>query len=137
MTSSHYLRTSELCQQAGINRETLRFYEAQQLLPAPRRSSNGYREYPADSLLRLQFIQQGKLAGFTLTEIAGLLNQPPGNDRQTLQRLAEQQLQHLDQRIDQLQQMRQLLQEVLRHPEPTAECPCPILRLLQRAGKAD
>ena len=137
MTSSHYLRTSELCQQAGINRETLRFYEAQQLLPAPRRSANGYREYPADSLLRLQFIQQAKQAGFTLAEMAALLNQPPGNDRQTLQGLAEQQLQRLDQRIEQLQNMRQLLQEVLQQPEPTADCPCPILRLLQRAGNTD
>ena len=51
-TNNTYLRTGELCRQAGIDRETLRFYEAQQLLPAPRRSANGYREYPPDSLLR-------------------------------------------------------------------------------------
>lgn len=133
--NSTYLRTGELCRQAGIDRETLRFYEAQQLLPAPRRSANGYREYPPDSLLRLQFIQQGKLAGFSLAEMAGLLNRPPGNDAHTLQQLAQQQLQRLEQRIDQLQGMRQLLLELLRQPEPSAECPCPVLRLLQRVNK--
>lgn len=133
--NSSYLRTGELCRQAGIDRETLRFYEAQQLLPAPRRSANGYREYPPDSLLRLQFIQQGKLAGFSLAEMANLLNRPPGNDAHTLQQLAQQQLQRLEQRIDQLQDMRQLLLELLRQPEPSAECPYPVLRLLQRANK--
>lgn len=132
MTSdTPYLRTSALCQQADIDRETLRFYETQQLLPAPRRSSNGYREYPPDTVLRLQFISLGKQAGFSLAEIAQLLNQPQATDQAQLRQIAAQQISKLDSRIGELQSMRQLLTDLLQQPAPSEACQCPILRFLQ------
>lgn len=67
------LRTGELAEEAGVNVETLRFYERKGLLPEPPRRASGYREYPADTVRRIRFIQRAKELGFTLQEIKGLL----------------------------------------------------------------
>lgn len=132
MNQQTYLRTSQLCALAGIDRETLRFYEAQQLIPPPRRSLNGYREYPPESVLRLQFVSLGKQAGFTLAEIALLLNRPEGTDPAQLRQAVAQQVARLDTRITELQAMRQLLTSLLAQPLDTTDMTnCPILRFLQ------
>lgn len=131
MNQQTYLRTSQLCALAGIDRETLRFYETQQLIPPPRRSQNGYREYPPESVLRLQFVSLGKQAGFTLAEIALLLNRPEGTDPEQLRQAVAQQVARLDTRITELQSMRQLLTSLLERPIGGSDTSCPILRFLQ------
>ncbi len=67
------LKTGELAKEAGVNVETLRFYEREGLLPEPPRRASGYREYPPDTVQRIRFIQRAKDLGFTLREIKGLL----------------------------------------------------------------
>lgn len=67
----YYLR-SELAKIADINSETLRFYEKSKLIPTPKRSENGYRQYPENILIRLELIKQAKKAGFTLNQIKEL-----------------------------------------------------------------
>ncbi len=67
------LKTGELAHEAGVNVETIRFYERKGLLPEPPRRSSGHREYPRESVRRIRFIQRGKELGFTLHEIKGLL----------------------------------------------------------------
>lgn len=131
MNTATYLRTGQLCALAGIDRETLRFYEAQQLIPPPRRSLNGYREYPPDTVLRLQFIQQGKQAGFTLAEIAQLFNGPSGADPDELRAAIERQISRLETRIGELQGMHRLLRDLLQRPGDGNDSHCPIVRLLQ------
>src|SRR5690349_23851822 len=61
----------ELAQAAGISTDTLRHYERKALLK-PKRSSNGYREYPAHALERVQMIRQALAIGFTLDELAAV-----------------------------------------------------------------
>ncbi|NQX44158.1 MerR family transcriptional regulator [Paenibacillus tritici] len=63
-----YLR-GELAKEAQINIETLRFYEKNGLIPLPQRSAGGYRLYPEETLLRIDFIRNAKSCGFTLHEI--------------------------------------------------------------------
>jgi MerR family transcriptional regulator, copper efflux regulator len=67
------MNIGELARRAGVNRETVRFYERRGLLPAPPRSGAGYRRYAEGDLGRLRFILRAKELGFTLTEIADLL----------------------------------------------------------------
>jgi len=67
------LKTGELAREAGVNVETIRFYERKGLLPEPPRRSSGYREYPLEAVRRIRFIQRAKELGFTLREIKGLL----------------------------------------------------------------
>src|SRR5919197_503943 len=48
-----YMRAGELARAAGVSTDTLRHYERKGVLPRPRRSPNGYREYSSDALARV------------------------------------------------------------------------------------
>lgn len=67
------LKTGELAKRAGVNVETLRFYERKGLLPEPPRRESGYREYPEESITRIRFIKRAQELGFSLDEIHELL----------------------------------------------------------------
>lgn len=67
------LRSGQLAKLAGVNTETLRFYERKGLLPTPPRSASGYREYPDETVRRLEFIGRAKDLGFSLSEVGELL----------------------------------------------------------------
>ena len=62
------MRIGELATAAGVSRETLRFYEQQGLIRA-RRLDNGYRDYPDDVLLLVNYIRTAQQLGFTLAEV--------------------------------------------------------------------
>jgi len=66
------MRTGELARRAGMNVETLRFYERQKLLPSPSRTAGGYRHYNERDLETVCFIKQCQHLGFTLKEIGQL-----------------------------------------------------------------
>lgn len=87
------MKTKNITETTGIDRETLRFYEAKGLLPKLGRTESGVRIYPSNTIERLNFIQMAKKAGFTLLEIKELIelqqNKGPcrkGRDRATLKR---------------------------------------------------
>ncbi|CPY29087.1 MerR family transcriptional regulator [Mycobacteroides abscessus] len=64
----------ELARAADLLPQTIRFYEQCGLLPAPRRSANGYRSYDRAALTRLRFIRAGQSAGLTLHDIASIVD---------------------------------------------------------------
>jgi MerR family transcriptional regulator, copper efflux regulator len=68
------LTIGRLAKQAGVNIDTIRYYERNGLLPPPLRRASGYREYAAADVARLSFIRRSKELGFTLAEIAELLS---------------------------------------------------------------
>ena len=61
----YYLR-GEIAKIAGINAETLRYYEKEKLIPIPKRNSSGYRLYSENTLIIFNFIKNAKDAGFSL-----------------------------------------------------------------------
>jgi DNA-binding transcriptional MerR regulator len=67
------MRIGELAKAAGVHVQTIRFYERRGLLPAPSRSSGGYRDYRADIVPLVQFIKQVQAHGYALGEIRELL----------------------------------------------------------------
>jgi DNA-binding transcriptional MerR regulator len=68
------LRSGELADAAGVNQQTLRYYERRGLLAAPQRSPGGHRLYPAESVTLLRVIKTAQRLGFTLNEVAELLD---------------------------------------------------------------
>jgi MerR family mercuric resistance operon transcriptional regulator len=68
------MRTKEIVEKTGIDKETLRFYESKGLLPEAKRTESGYRIFSTDTVHRIQFITTAKQAGFTLGEIKGLID---------------------------------------------------------------
>jgi DNA-binding transcriptional MerR regulator len=67
------LLAGELARLCGVSTDTLRHYERKEVLPAPRRLSNGYRKYPANSVARVRLIRRALAVGFTLDELARFL----------------------------------------------------------------
>jgi DNA-binding transcriptional MerR regulator len=68
------MRTGELARNAGVNLQTIRFYERQGLLPEPDRTTSGYRTYQQRDLDRVKFIRRNQELGFTLREIKQLMD---------------------------------------------------------------
>lgn len=66
------LRSGDVARIAGVSTDTLRHYERKGLL-VPRRSRNGYREYPPHTLERVRMIRRSLAVGFTLDELARIL----------------------------------------------------------------
>ncbi|MEP6888945.1 MAG: heavy metal-responsive transcriptional regulator [Nitrospirales bacterium] len=68
------LTIGQLAMSAGVNIQTVRYYERLRLLAAEGRLPSGYRVYTQLSVRRLGFIKRAQGLGFTLKEIQGLLN---------------------------------------------------------------
>jgi len=71
--SRETLRTSEVAAQAGVNVQTLRYYERRGLLEEPERRASGYRKYTPEAVRLIRFIKRAQELGFTLNEIEDLL----------------------------------------------------------------
>lgn len=100
--------TSALCKAANVTRGQLRLYETVGLIAPQRRTEAGYRQYGSDTLNRLKAIMHLKELGFTLAEIALLLADREYGvfDEPAIQRLAEEVLSKIDERIAGLQVIR-------------------------------
>ncbi|MFI0451857.1 MerR family transcriptional regulator [Actinomadura sp. 6N118] len=67
------LRTGQVAQRAGVNIQTLRYYERRGLIAEPHRSPGGHRAYPPETVTVLRVIKAAQRLGFTLEEVADLL----------------------------------------------------------------
>jgi MerR family mercuric resistance operon transcriptional regulator len=68
------LRSGQLADAAGVNPQTLRYYERRGLLSQPERTPGGHRLYPPEAVTVLRVIKAAQRIGFTLDEIVDLLD---------------------------------------------------------------
>ena len=68
------LRSGQVAAAAGVNPQTLRYYERRGLLAEPDRSLGGHRLYPTETVTLLKVIKAAQRLGFTLDEVAELLD---------------------------------------------------------------
>lgn len=134
-TGTKPLTIGRLAREVGINLETVRFYERQGLLPAPPRSSSGYRLFPADTARRLKFIKRAQELGFSLSEIRDLLalRMSPRTTSTEIRRHTETKIADIERKIKSLDSMRKTLVKLARSCggcAPVSECP--ILESLDR-----
>ncbi len=105
------LTVGQLAEKAGINPESIRFYEAQSLMPQASRSGAGYRMYPPSAALRIQFIKRAQELGFSLKGIKELLSL--AEDRTTdcgdVRVLAQTKVAEMSQKIETLEAMKRAL----------------------------
>jgi DNA-binding transcriptional MerR regulator len=130
------MRSGEVAEQAGVNIQTLRYYERRGLLSEPARSNGGHRLYPPDTVALLAVIKAAQRLGFTLDEVAELLaagrrRHPSADLRQrAIDKIAE-----IDAKIADLSAIRATLTEVVdaRCDSLTnctcADCPIPYLTI--------
>ena len=92
----------------GVSTDTPRHYERMRVLPLPRRSSAGHRQYPPEAADRVRLVRRAMALGFSLNELSKILmvRDRGGASCQQVQALALQKLVKLDRRIDELVALR-------------------------------
>jgi MerR family transcriptional regulator, copper efflux regulator len=118
----------QLAEAAGVNVQTVRYYERRSLLPAPPRTASGYREYPASDVARLGFIRRAQGLGFTLEEIDELLSlrMTPGTSPEQVRRRVEAKIADVEARLADLDRIRRALTRLAGACEvhgPLGDCP--------------
>jgi DNA-binding transcriptional MerR regulator len=120
------MRSGQLAAAVGVNVQTLRYYERRGLLPEPRRTSGGYREYDDDAVALLRVVKAAQRLGFTLDEVAELLD--TGRRRHPtpdLQERARAKLAEVEDRMADLARIRDgLLQVVQARCDSLTNCTC-------------
>ena len=124
-----------LATQAGVNVETIRFYQRKGLIPQPPRPVRGARRYSGDAVDRVRFIKSAQSWGFTLGEVGELLRLDDGMACDATRRIAEERLAVVTERMRELRQVSRALRRAI------AECQgrrgrvsCPLISSLRRSG---
>jgi MerR family copper efflux transcriptional regulator len=124
------MRIGQIAAAAGVNIDTLRYYERRGLLAEPKRRPSGYREYPPETVQLLRFIKRAQDLGFTLQEIEELLRlrHARGASRLEVRTLAAAKVRAIDEKITHLKSIRDALNVLVEEcacgrGRPTPECP--------------
>lgn len=107
------LTIGRLAKQAGVNVETIRYYQRRGLIQELEKPLQGFRVYPSDYIFRIKFIKRAQELGFTLKEIEDLLDLGDGNCQQVLQ-IAEQKLIQIETRLRDLKAMKKALTSLVK-----------------------
>lgn len=129
------LTIGRLAKQAGVNLETVRYYERRGLLPKPPRSASGYRLFPVEAARRLRFIRRAQQLGFSLGEIRELLSlRMSATARSTdVRKRAEAKIAHINAKIRSLDSMKRTLRKLTNACEGCGPIvACPILESLDK-----
>ncbi|HOZ25755.1 MAG TPA: MerR family DNA-binding protein [Hyphomonadaceae bacterium] len=131
MTSD--LTIGRLALAADVHIETVRYYQRIGLLREPERPLGGVRRYEHQDLARLQFIRRAKTMGFTLDEIAGLLQLKGKRACEQTRRLTEHKLLDVRRKLEDLQRLET---ELIQLADDCAHAPrgghCPTLDFLRQ-----
>jgi MerR family transcriptional regulator, copper efflux regulator len=109
------MKIGELAERGAVDVQTVRYYERRELLPEPRRTPAGYREYDDHDVLRLRFILRAKSLGFTLSEIRELLELrvAPNRTAEDVRRRAREKIADVEGRIAELERIREALRRLV------------------------
>lgn len=132
--------TGQIAKMAGVNVETLRFYEKKGLIPEPMRTDAGYRQYPEETIYRIQFIKNAQKLGFTLKEIREFLSITLATKNQCQQVRGEidHKLMEVHEKIEKLQEISNALKNLRRKCDKGGiDGKCPILKFLYGGSNDD
>jgi Hg(II)-responsive transcriptional regulator len=130
------VRTGEVADQAGVNIQTLRYYERRGLLSPPPRQDSGYRSYGADAVGVVRFIKRAQELGFTLSEVEMLLDLANGGPTgcEAVKALADHKLKDLESKMASLLAIQSLERLVATCERPKRQRECPLIESLGRDG---
>lgn len=126
------LTIGKLAKHAGVNVETIRYYQRRGLLDEPDKPLRGYRHYPADMVKRVRFIKRAQALGFTLEEIAELLRLDAIGACAETQELATRKLALIKGKLADLTAMRKTLTVLVAQCDNSNRRACPIIETLAR-----
>jgi len=122
----------EAAEQAGVNVQTLRYYERRGLLPKPPRRTSGYREFPDDAVRVVRFIKRAQDLGFSLDEVEELLRlrRQSGRNRSRIRAVAERRMRQIERKIAELERMKRALDTLVHACHEGTALECPIIEAL-------
>ena len=132
--SSASLAIGALAEAAGVNVETIRFYQRKGLMQEPGRPLGGIRRYGLSDLARVRFIKSAQRLGFSLDEVADLLKLEDGSNRTEAREQAERKLIDVRARLADLNRIEAVLQGLVdRCCAASGQVRCPMIDALQDA----
>ena len=131
--SQETLRIGEVAAQAGVNIQTLRYYERRGLLEEPERRPSGYRTYQPGAVRVVRFIKKSQDLGFTLQEVEELLRlRENSRNRTEVRALALAKIRDIDEKTRRLRAIRKALDVLVDSCSCRGErMECPILEALE------
>jgi MerR family mercuric resistance operon transcriptional regulator len=125
------LTIGALAEKAGVNVETIRYYQRRGLMSEPDKPINGHRRYAADAVKRVHFIKRAQVLGFTLEEIRSLLELDEAHACADTRELTTHKLEIIERKLVDLKAIRKALIALVRQCEAgTARGACPIIHAL-------
>jgi len=129
------LKVGDVAMRAGVNLQTIRYYEREGLLPSPPRLASGYRAFPEGAVLRVRFIKRAQELGFSLGEIRDLLSLPGKSGAQQVRARTKAKIADIEEKIRTLEAMKDALTALAdRCPGCGPLSECPILDALEAKG---
>ncbi len=123
----------KLAQAAGVNIETIRYYQRRGLLDEPPKPLGGYRCYLPEQVKRLRFIKRAQALGFTLDEVGALLTLEAACSCSETRALAVRKLTMIERKMADLAAMQQVLGALVRQCDVSGGgAACPIIDALDR-----
>lgn len=123
---------------AGVNVETIRFYQRKGLLPEPDKPYGGIRRYGEPDVARVRFVKSAQRLGFNLDEIGDLLQLDDGSHCEAASQLAERKLRDVRAKMADLARMEAVLSEQLRAcHDRKGDSSCPLIAALHRTPTSD
>ena len=105
----------ELAKQTGVSPATIRYYEEHNILPVPRRRSNGYRLYTEDYVVKIQLIKDAKSLGYSLKEIKEIMEMLSQDiELDNLKRIVHLKHEEIEKKIKSLRLIQDLLSNLLK-----------------------
>jgi MerR family mercuric resistance operon transcriptional regulator len=125
------LTIGRLADEAGVNVETIRYYQRRGLLQEPEKPRHGHRRYEGAAVNRVRFIKRAQVLGFTLDEISGLLELEKAHACAETRALAARKLQDIERKLADLDAMRETLSLLVHQcDDGSARGVCPIIEAL-------
>jgi MerR family mercuric resistance operon transcriptional regulator len=125
------LTIGRLADEAGVNVETIRYYQRRGLMAEPAKPMGGHRRYDSGAIKRVRFIKRAQVLGFTLEEVESLLDLDEAGACVETRGMAAHKLKLIEDKLAALKAMRKALTALLRQCETGAtQGNCPIIHAL-------
>ncbi|MES2363452.1 MULTISPECIES: Hg(II)-responsive transcriptional regulator [Polaromonas] len=131
---ANHLTIGELAASAGVNVETIRFYQRKGLLAEPERPYGSIRRYGDAEVSRVRFVKSAQRLGFSLDEIAELLRLEDGTHCQEARGLAEHKLVDVREKLNDLRRIESVLSTLVENCRAArGSISCPLISALHDA----
>ncbi|MBT3557940.1 MAG: Cu(I)-responsive transcriptional regulator [Rhodospirillales bacterium] len=129
------MNISQASKRSSISAKAIRYYESISLIPPANRLANGYRDYAENDVSTLQFIQRARNLGFAIKDVESLVALWQDRNRASadVKKLATDHIAQIEDRISELQSVRDVLANLSENCHGDDRPECPILKGLEQS----